>query len=148
MIEVNQINNTEFDLKITAEGIYNIIYVATDSQGRQYTDTIAIAAISRETIDNLLKGKWGLMKTALGNGEIENALIHFSENSKSKYRQIFTLLQNNISSIASGMQQIQLIYHKDGIAKYRIRRQEAQGEITYYIYFEQDKDGIWRIRQY
>ncbi|MBI3354676.1 MAG: carboxypeptidase regulatory-like domain-containing protein [Nitrospirae bacterium] len=148
MIEINQINNIEIDLKITAEGIYQITYIATDNLGRQYTDTIAIAAISRDAIDNLLKGKWGLMKEALSQGDIENALIHFSENSKSKYRQIFTLLQNNISSIAAGMQQIQLIYLKDGIAKYRIRRQEAQGEITYYIYFEQGKDGIWRIRQY
>jgi hypothetical protein len=46
------------------------------------------------------------------------------------------------------MQVIQLIYLKDGVAKYRIKRQEAAGDITYYIYFEQDENGIWMKARY
>jgi len=46
------------------------------------------------------------------------------------------------------MQEIGLVYIKDGMAKYRIRRQEDAGEITYYIYFQLDKDGLWEIRQF
>ena len=47
------------------------------------------------------------------------------------------------------MQNIQLIYVKDNVAKYRIKKNEVYGgqtfDITYYIYFVVDEDGIWKI---
>jgi hypothetical protein len=46
------------------------------------------------------------------------------------------------------MQNIRMIYLIDGVAKYRIRRMEEAGEITYYIYFVQDENGLWKIQQF
>jgi len=50
------------------------------------------------------------------------------------------------------MQQIELIYVEETAAKYRIRKSEYWGgqlyELTYYIYFEVDGDGIWKIYRY
>lgn len=148
MIEVKQINNTEFELKITTEGIYNITYVATDSQGRQYTDTIAIAAISRDAVDTLLKGKWGLMKTALENGEIENALIHFAEDSRNSFRQQFTVLSSILSQISNEMGLIALVNVKGDMAEYDLRTVRNGITYSFQLILIRDKDGIWRIRNF
>ena len=148
MIEVNQINNTEFDLKITTEGIYNITYIATDSNNIQYTDTIAIAAISRDTVDTLLKGKWGLMKEALSQGDIENALIHFAEGSKNSFRQQFTALSSILSQIINEMGTIMLVNIKGDMAEYDIRTVRNGTSYSFQLTFVRDKDGIWRIRSF
>ena len=148
MIEVNQINNTEFDLKITAEGIYHITYIATDSNNIQYTDTIAIAAISRNAVDTLLKGKWGLMKTALESGEIENALIHIASGSKDMYRYNFALMSSILPTIAQDMGNITLIKIEDNVAEYEMTATQGGQTLSFYVEFIRDIDGIWRIRFY
>jgi len=123
-----------------------------DSMGNVNTDTIAITVYNREEIDTLLKGKWDGMKEKLINGSVEGALGYYSEDSKERYRTAFTKLSDKISLIVSNMQDIELIYVKEGIAKYRVRREQAiNGElktVTYYIYFSKGQDGLWRIEQF
>ena len=50
------------------------------------------------------------------------------------------------------MQEIEPVYFAQGSAKYRIKRNESiKGTdylITYFIYFNVDKDGIWTIYNY
>ncbi len=53
----------------------------------------------------------------------------------------FGAIADDLGTIAQEMQDISLIYVRDGIAKYRIRRIEPGGLITYIIYFIQDEDG-------
>jgi len=54
--------------------------------------------------------------------------------------------------IINDMQDIELIYAKEGIAKYRINRDQmiagTPTTITYYIYFMVDPNGIWKIDQF
>ena len=65
---------------------------------------------------------------------------------------MFTLLQDQIAQIASDMEEIELVYLTGRQAQYRLRRTEtADGQpvrVTYYIYFIQGTDGIWRIRDF
>src|SRR3972149_523111 len=132
----------------TSEGIFYPTMVVVDNLGNSYTDTTAITILTMTEMDTLLKGKWEGMKGALTTGDVEGAVRYFADNSKERYRTIFTAIQDKISNIAANMQGIQLIYLKNNIAKYRIKRSETMGEITYYIYFELDENGIWRIRQF
>ena len=50
------------------------------------------------------------------------------------------------------MQDIQLVYVNDSVAKYRIRKNELYGgqmmTITYYIYFARDENGFWFIDKF
>ena len=50
------------------------------------------------------------------------------------------------------MQDIQFIYQKNNTAEYRIRRdivfKGSPETITFYIYFDREVDGIWRIRDF
>lgn len=130
------------------QGMYYPTVTIEDSTGNTYTETTVINVLSKDEMDALLKGKWTGMKAGLQSGDITTALTYFAEGSQERYQGIFTALQDNLAEIAANMQEIGLIYIKDGIAKYRIRRQEESGEITYYIYFQLDKDGLWKIRQF
>lgn len=129
-------------------GIYYPTVTATDSQNNTYTETTIINVLSKEQMDALLKGKWDGMKEALGNGDVAGALNYHLESSKERYQTIYSALKDQLPAIAANMNDIQLIYLKNGKAKYRIRRQEADGEFTYYIYFIMGENGLWKIYQY
>jgi fibronectin type 3 domain-containing protein len=139
---------TEITVQYHAVGIYYPTVIITDTLGNTYTATTVVNVLSREELDALLKSKWEEMKTALINGDIEGALTYYLENSRERYRGIFSALGNHIQEIASSMQSIELIYMNNGLAKYRIRRAEDAGLITYYIHFQIDDNGVWRIKQF
>ena len=92
---------------------------ATDDHNTTYTDTAAV-----QVLDALLKAKWNGMKSALINGDINGALKYFAYPSKNEYEQIFTILSDQLPDIAANMEDIQLIYVNDIVAKYRIRKDE------------------------
>jgi hypothetical protein len=131
-----------------AVGIYYPTVIIIDTLGNTYTATTVVNVLSRDELDALLKSKWEGMKTALINGDIEGALDYYLENSRERYRGIFSALGNHVQEIASNMQPIELIYMNNGLAKYRIRRTEDAGLITYYIHFQMDDNGVWRIKQF
>lgn len=90
---------------------------------------------------------WSGMKSVLKEGKIEDALTHFSEGSKDKYREYFTELAEYLPRIAQIMEAYipELVYIKDDWAKYRVRSIEDGEEITYYIYFLKNKEECWKI---
>jgi len=61
-------------------------------------------------------------------------------------------LGQQLTPLVQDMQSIQIIYARNGIAKYRIRKSELYGgqviTLTYYIYFSKDKEGLWRIDKF
>lgn len=132
----------------TTESLYTATLTVTDSQGQTAADTLLITILSRAQVDALLQAKWVGMKGKLTQGDIEGALAYFLEKSRERYRTIFTALKGQLLVIGADLPTPQLIYVVEGVAKYRLRRQEPAGLLTYYLYFEQDGKGIWRIRQF
>jgi hypothetical protein len=130
------------------DGLYYPSVTVIDPQGQAHTETTLVHVVTREKVDAILQSKWSGMKDALRQADVEQAVSFFAIDSRERYRGIFNAVQSQLSDIAAGMELIQLITLENGMAKYRIRRQESAGEITYYIYFVIDKDGIWRIRQF
>jgi hypothetical protein len=149
---VDWTNCTSYDactVKMTAEGIYTFTATGTGTDGNTYQDTVAITVLSRTEIDALLQAKWSGMKTKLSAQDVEGAVSYFVSTSQERYRDIFTALSTRLPELVQNMQDIQLVYLKNNAAKYRIRKNELYGgqtlTITYYIYFEVDTSGIWRI---
>jgi PKD repeat protein len=136
----------------TSEGIFYPTLRISDNQGNFYSDTIAITVMSKTEVDTLLKIKWEGMKGALASNDINGALSHFTEESKQLYSDIFTALQTQLPQIVQEMQDIQLVYMKNGFAKYRMSKNESYGgqmfTITYYIYFAVDTNGVWKIYRF
>lgn len=89
---------------------------------------------------------------ALANHDITNALKYFNDDTKELYNEIYAALYDNLPQIVEDMQDIELIYIKGNLAKYRIRKNELYGgqtfNITYYLYFIKDGYGLWKIHRY
>ncbi len=139
----------EYKLKFIAEGIYYITASATGPDNITYLDTIAIMVFNKTQLDTVLKGKWEGMKKSLTAKDVEKAVSYFLITSQERYRYLFSSLLDLLPDIASNMQAtIEMIFAEDGIAQYRIKRLEDVSEVTYYIYFGLDGDGVWKIQQF
>jgi hypothetical protein len=111
-----------------------------------------VDVLDRYELDILLKEKWDGMKNALSGQDIEGGLNYFLDRSKPRYQEGFNIIKDKLPQIINDMQDIELIYAKEGIAKYRINRDHVIGgtpaTITYYVYFMVDQNGIWKIDQF
>jgi hypothetical protein len=89
------------------------------------------------------------MKTALAAGDIETGLSHFISGSRERHRRLFTRIASRLPQLIGSMEDIEMIYFENNIAKYRIHRVEkingSPTSITYYIYFSQDSDGQYKV---
>jgi len=145
-------DSEHFTTMLSVPGLYLVTAQVTDSASTVYTDSAAILVMDKEALDGLLKGKWNGMKTALAAGNIEGGIQYFVNLSKDRYRQIFTALADKLPQTVQAMEKIEMIYYADGIAKYRINRTHdidgAPVTITYYIYFERDRNGLFKIYQF
>jgi hypothetical protein len=147
-VEFLSTSTSEYRVRLVAEGIYYFTADITDSSGNLFSDTVAITVLPEVYLDGLLRGKWEGMKQAMINRDVEKAGSYFADWTRERYTGIFSALGDRLPQIAQYMQNIRMIYLIDGVAKYRIRRMEEAGEITYYIYFVQDENGLWKIQQF
>ena len=65
------------------------------------------------------------------------------------YKELFYILSDQLPDIAAGMENIEIVYINEKVAKYRIRKDEViDGQnyrVTYYIHFIKDGYGLWFI---
>jgi hypothetical protein len=151
-VEFLSTSENEYRMRLNTEGTYFVTAQGADSAGTGYSDTIAFSVLSKEVLDTLLRAKWEGMREKLGNQNLQGALTYFTEDQREFFNKVFTALYGQLPRIGQEMKDIQLIYVEDNAAKYRIRRNEFHAgqmvDITYYIYFVRDKDGLWRIYRF
>lgn len=139
----------EFTVRMTIPGWYDFIVEAFDFQNYSHTQTLSLLVLDKNSLDGLLRAKWNGMKGELAAGRIAGALNYFLPKSRERYGAVFNDLSERLPAIAAGMQEIEMVYSRDGRTKYRINRAHstAAGPVTlaYYIYFAVDETGIWRL---
>jgi hypothetical protein len=149
---LENLGDNEYKAVMSSNGIYYFTAEVTDDQSNTYTDTVAVQVLNLNEMDALLKARWDGMKMALVNRDIETATRYFMADSQDHYSDIFTALYDRLPQLSQDMRQIELIYVKETAAKYRIRKTENWDgqpyEFTFYIYFEVDSDGIWKIYRF
>jgi hypothetical protein len=133
-------------------GLYFPQVTITDTKGLTYTATAVVNVLDSTRLNTLLQKKWTKMRDGLGQGNVEQALKYFTRGSQDRYRQIFEAIQDKLGEEAAGLQDIVLVAFRGTTAKYRIQRtMTINGQptiLTYWVYFVQDTDGIWRIKQF
>ncbi|MCK7478870.1 MAG: carboxypeptidase-like regulatory domain-containing protein [Candidatus Moduliflexus flocculans] len=129
-------------------GVFFPTITITDSQGNQYSDTLAVVVLTKAELDAVLKGKWDGMKREFMRGDKQRALSYIAKDSRPIYEEIFTLLADKLPSLASSMRDISMMEAKGDSAEYVITRPQRGVEMSYFIYFVKDDDGIWRINAF
>ncbi|MBC2712019.1 MAG: hypothetical protein HGJ94_13855, partial [Desulfosarcina sp.] len=150
-VELIETEPDEYHVSLIDEGItYFTAEVVHETV--TYKDTMAVVVVDIAEIDALLQQKWVDMKTQLSERNVEGAIQYFDDSKKSLYDELFSVLIDGLPQIANDMQNISIISVTDKIAKYRIRRIETHGAvsypITYYIYFINNENGIWKIHRF
>ncbi|MCJ7782579.1 MAG: Ig-like domain-containing protein, partial [Desulfobacterales bacterium] len=129
-------------------GIYFPRVTVTDNQGNIYTETTVVHVLSREEMDALLRSKWEGMKALLSQANINDALNYFVKDSREEYREIFELLIPQLPALVSAMREINMVEIKGNMAEYYIKRFQKGTDISYFIYFMRDENGVWRISSF
>lgn len=154
-----------FELDFEGDGIVDLSSATFDrvthvyAQERLFFPTLTVTddlgnKTSAATIVNVfalpdLAAKWNAMKGALRNGDIDRALQFIAEQSRERYRGIFTTVGPKLSQIDSILTGIQLIAVRRDEAEFAMLRTGADGvERSFYILFVRDNDGIWRLRTF
>jgi hypothetical protein len=150
---ITKISETEYDLIIDQPGIYTLVYTINDDQGGIFDAQITVNAVDEIMLDSILRNTWNDMRNKLIAQDINGALACIHPSSEKTYQFIFNTVDLvNLSGIASNMGAIEMIYSKDNVAKFRIKRQEDVGgtlyDITYYIHFMKDEAGVWKIESF
>ncbi|MFQ5852442.1 MAG: hypothetical protein ACE5JU_17905 [Candidatus Binatia bacterium] len=129
----------------TEEQLFFPTLIVTDDLGNK---TSATAIVNVFPLPDLV-AKWNDMKDALRIGDIDGALSFIAEESRERYRGIFTTLGTELSRIDSILTDIQLIAVRRDEAEFAMLRISADGvERSFYILFVRDNDGIWRLRTF
>jgi hypothetical protein len=151
-VEILERSLDEYRVRITTQGVYTFSVEVTDDQGYGFTSDVAVEVIDEELLDGLLQDKWRGMKSALIAGDVEAALEHHHEDTRERYAAIYNALGADLPMLAQQMLEITPIFFEYSRAKYRIRQDhDVEGQIvtiTYYVYFSQDENGIWKIDKY
>jgi hypothetical protein len=147
-IEYNgsQVENQRFFL--TQAKFYIATARVTDPLGAVFTVNTVVQVYDQNELDTLLQSKWAGMKDALIAGDVPGALGQILADSRDEYASVFNSVGVRISEFGSDMPRIEPVYFEGDYAKYRLRRPEQFGEMTYYVYLSIDTDGIWRIQSF
>jgi hypothetical protein len=140
-------NENEYTVSITTEGIYYFT-AEVNYQGETYTDTVAIQVVSEAELDALLRAKWEGMRQALAQNDIDGAVNYFSESSKENYREMFTILSDNLTQIEQELSDIQFIGVMKNSVEYDIRTVRDGKEYSFYLLLVRDEDGLWKISSF
>jgi len=146
----------EFKRRITDPGLYFItahdVEVVDNVTSVPHSDTIAILAEDLTQFDTRLNETWSTMKSAFSSQDVPGALKNFSEAAQDKYGRILLTLSSRLPTMAATMQDIKPVSVTGNVAEYIINRMESINgqpkEISYFIYFIKDANGLWKIESY
>jgi len=144
-VEFLSTSENEYRVRLNVEGTYFFTAEGTDSAGVSYSDTVALSVLPKEALDTLLRGKWEGLKETLSKNDIEQAINYFVENARETYRYNFELLKDLLPVIAQDMGEIRVVDVCDQVAHYALSSYQDGMELSFYIKFVKDIDGLWKI---
>lgn len=147
-------SSTQSEVAVNYEnpGLYLPQVTVTDTKGFTYSATAVVSVLDRAALHQRLLSKWTGMRAALARGDAEGAVAFFTHGSRERYRQIFSATSDQLTQIAAALPDPVQVAFAGLSAQYRVERTHvingAPQAITYWVYFLQDGDGIWRIKQF
>ncbi|MCF8111819.1 MAG: carboxypeptidase-like regulatory domain-containing protein [Desulfobacteraceae bacterium] len=150
--EITEQAPDEYEVRMTEQGLYFFTVEAADPENNILADEYVFMVMDEADLDEKLRSKWNGLKSALAEQDIQGALQYFTDDQKHLYSNIYSALEDELPETAAEMKEIEFLYAKDNLAKYKIYKDEHYGgeEITvaYYIYFVKTSEGLWKIHRY
>jgi PKD repeat protein len=132
----------------TTEGIFYPTVTVTDDQGNTYTDTTVLTVLNKTQLDNLLKAKWGGMKGALADKDVNRAIIYISPVTQTIYRQMYNAIIDQLPAMAATQTEFNFVSVMDNVAIYELVTLENGETYSYEVIFVKGANGIWMIQEF
>jgi len=88
---------------------------------------------------------FGSFKTALSDGDVNEALTYVAEISRGKYAEIFQIIEPNLADYVAGMGRMIFDRQRNGEVKYEMLHQDGSQTLSFPVFFIRDEDGNWRL---
>ncbi len=121
-----------------------VIYIADSTDGGR----VVKIAIAKDAPGGSPLHTWESFKTALRNGDVEDALSHFTDLSAERYAPLMEQLQPKFQDMLNDMDQMILISREDNAAVYHLLRDEGGTLYGYPVFFGRDGQGNWKISRF
>jgi hypothetical protein len=126
------------------EGLFFPTLIVTDDLGNKTSATTIVNVFALSD----LVAKWDDMKDALRIGDIDGALSFIAEESRDRYQEIFSVISSQLFQIESFLTDINLRTVEGNQAEFEMLRISEGVEVSFYVLFVRDNDGIWRLRTF
>jgi len=135
----------EYEMCIAGEGLYYFTAEVSTESG-DFIDTVCIMAMDKDSLDAVLRAKWELMRTALADNELDTAAACFSNAKRAAKRSAFgALTESERLHLVQELDDIEFIKMTGRSVEYDIRIFRDGNEYSFYLLFEMDEDGLWKI---
>ena len=131
----------------TRPGLYVPSATVADARGRQSTVTASVNVEDPQTVTTRFQGLWTGLKTRLGAGDLPGALAHLAPNLQPRFQAVLQQLQPDLSAIAAGLGDLEVLEQVGDLAETAIVQQENGVPFLYFIYFHRDSLGRWLIEE-
>ncbi len=146
--QIVNVSPSEYTVSMTTEGVYYFTATVTGPDGNQYQDTIGITVMNQTQLDNLLRGIWEALKSALRAKDINTAMTYFDVAARDRYSPIFTALKDIMPTIVDTFIEFNFVKFYKYTVEYEIVAYENGILYSYPITFIKGEDGLWRFRDF
>jgi sugar lactone lactonase YvrE len=126
-------------------GSYLARATVTDASGVRSSATTAVFVLDEMTLDAMLQLRWRDMKDSLRRSAIEEALGHVAARERDEYRVLLGAIAHRLPAVDQILTDIVFVEHEGTRVEYEMVRVEDGREMSYYVLFVLDDDGIWRL---
>jgi hypothetical protein len=130
----------------TDAGVYTPTLTVVDLDGGAYTVTGIVQASDPAALDRLLQSKWAEMKGDLRRGNIGSAVRFIARSARSDYEELLTALSSQLGQIDAILGDLSLVSIDWDRAEYEMLRHDDGVEVSHYVLFVREGDGIWRVK--
>ena len=130
-------------------GIYAATLTATDTRGTSHSAVTMVQVSDSAALDARLQFVWSSVKAALRSRDVARAGEFLHSDTRERYRQQFDRMSPAIlADIDQTMTTIRLVEIGLGGAEYAMLRQQDGRTLSYAVWFQLDRDGLWRLRRF
>jgi hypothetical protein len=127
-------------------GLYFPTVTVTDAAGTRYTESCLVQVHDKGAFDAEIRRRWTVMKDALRQGDVAQALEAIALPSRDAYRTLLTALTVPLSQIDQVLTDIEFVEMDEFRAEYQMVRVDNGVSIAHFVLFVKDDDGVWRVK--
>ena len=130
-------------------GIYAVTLTVTDSRGTSRSAVSMVQVSDSAALDTRLQLVWSSLKAALRSRDVARAVEFMHSDTRERYRQDFDRMgPATLVNIDQTLTSIRLVEIGFAGAEYEMLRQEDGKTLSYGVWFQLDRDGLWRLRRF